>query len=71
MICCFNLSITLLHGTAIQKHVITQPQTWKIKYWNLEMQNKIPAESDNEEKLPKKNEASSFVDKCRKSSLNQ
>ena len=35
----------------------------------LEMQNKIPAESDNEEKLPEENEASSSMDKCSKSSL--
>ena len=35
----------------------------------LEMQNKIPSESDNEEKLPKENEASSSMDKCSKSSL--
>ena len=33
------------------------------------MQNKTAAESDNEEKLPDENEASSFVDKRSKSSL--
>ena len=44
----------------------------KIKCWRneyLELQNKIPAESDNEDKLPKENEASSSVDKCSKASL--
>ena len=35
----------------------------------LEMQNKIPSESDNEEKLPEENEASSSMDKCSKFSL--
>ena len=35
----------------------------------LEMQNKIPAESDNGEKLPEENEASSSKDKCSKFSL--
>ena len=33
------------------------------------MQNKIPAESDNEEELSEENEANSSVDKCSKSSL--
>ena len=35
----------------------------------LELQNKIPAESDNEDKLPEENEISSSIDKCSKSSL--
>ena len=35
----------------------------------LELQNKIPADSDNENKLPEENEASSSIDKCSKSSL--
>ena len=35
----------------------------------LELQNKIPAESDNEDKLSEENEASSSSDKCIKSSL--
>ena len=30
----------------------------------LELHNKIPAESDNEDKLPEENEASSSIDKC-------
>ena len=35
----------------------------------LKLQNKIPADSDNEDKLPEENEASSSIDKCSKSSL--
>ena len=35
----------------------------------LEKQNKIPSQSDNEEKLPSENEASSSMDKCSKSFL--
>ena len=44
----------------------------KIKCWRneyLELQNKIPAESDNEDKLSEEKEASSSTDKCSKSSL--